>query len=153
MRMRQYLKLMFLFAAGGLLYNLLELFYRGWTHWTMFFLGGLCFIALGAINEVIPWAMPLWQQMLIGAGIITGLEFATGCIVNLWLGWGVWDYSGIPGNILGQVCPKFFGLWLLAALAGIILDDCLRYWWWQEEQPHYNVGLTRRSDKIVWIPI
>ena len=85
--MRQYLKLMFLFAAGGLLYNLLELFYRGWTHWTMFFLGGLCFIALGTINEVIPWAMPLWQQMLIGAGIITGLEFATGCIVNLWLGW------------------------------------------------------------------
>ena len=151
--MRTYLKLLFLFAAGGLLYNLLELFYRGWTHWTMFFLGGVCFVCLGAINEVIPWAMPLWQQVLIGAGIITGLEFATGCIVNLWLGWGVWDYSGIPGNILGQVCPKFFGLWLLVSLAGIILDDCLRYWWWDEEQPHYNLGLTRQSSKIVWLPI
>ena len=151
--MRQYLKLMFLFAAGGLLYNLLELIYRGWTHWTMFFLGGFCFIALGAINEVIPWAMPLWQQVLIGACIITALEFVTGCIVNLWLGWGVWDYSGIPGNILGQVCPKFFGLWLLVALAGIILDDCLRYWWWDEEQPHYNIGLTRYSSRIVWLPV
>ena len=130
---------MFLFAAGGLLYNLLELFYRGWTHWTMFFLGGLCFIALGAINEVIPWAMPLWQQVLIGACIITALEFVTGCIVNLWLGWGVWDYSGIPGNILGQVCPKFFGLWLLVSVAGIILDDWLRYWWFGEERPHYKI--------------
>ena len=151
--MRQYLKISFLFAAGGLLYNLVELIYRGWTHWTMFFLGGLCFVALGAINEVISWAMPLWQQVLIGASIITAMEFVTGCIVNLWLGWGIWDYSGIPGNILGQVCPKFFGLWLLAALAGIVLDDCLRCWMFAEEQPHYNIGLTRHSSKIVWLPV
>ena len=135
------------------MYNVLELFYRGWTHWTMFILGGICFICLGLINEIIPWEMPLWQQVLIGAGIITGLEFVTGCIVNLWLGWAVWDYSQMPGNILGQICPQFFVLWLPMSLAGIILDDCLRYWWWQEEQPHYNIGLTRRSAKIVWIPI
>lgn len=151
--MRQYIKYLFLFVAGGLLYNVLELFYRGWTHWTMFFLGGLCFIALGAINEVIPWDMPLWRQVLIGAGIITGLEFVTGCIVNLWLGWAIWDYSGMPGNILGQVCPQYAIYWLLVSLAGIILDDCLRHWWWDEEQPHYNIGLTRQSSKIVWLPI
>lgn len=135
------------------MYNILEMLFRGWSHWTMFILGGVCFICLGLINEIIPWEMLLWQQVLIGAGIITGLEFATGCMVNLWFGWGVWDYSQMPGNILGQVCPQFFALWLPVSLAGIVLDDCLRYWWWQEEQPHYNVGLTRRSDKIVWIPI
>jgi len=137
--MKQYLKLLFLFVAGGLLYNLLELFYRGWTHWTMFFLGGLCFACLGAINEVILWNMPLWQQVIIGASIISALEFVTGCIVNLWLGWGVWDYSKMPGNILGQVCPQYFGLWLLVALAGIILDDYLRYWWFDEEKPRYKL--------------
>lgn len=137
--MRQYLKLLVLFAAGGLLYNLLELFYRGWTHWTMFFLGGLCFICLGAINEVIPWNMPLWQQMLIGACIITALEFATGCAVNLWLGWGIWDYSQMPGNLLGQICPQYFGLWMLVALFGIVMDDCLRYWMFDEEKPHYKL--------------
>ena len=37
--------------------------------------------------------MPLWQQMLLGACIVTVLEFLTGCIVNLWLGWDVWDYT------------------------------------------------------------
>lgn len=137
--MRQYLKLLVLFAAGGLLYNLLELFYRGWTHWTMFFLGGLCFICLGAINEVIPWNMPLWQQMLIGACIITALEFVTGCVVNLWLGWGIWDYSQMPGNLLGQICPQYFGLWMLVALFGIVMDDCLRYWMFDEEKPHYKL--------------
>lgn len=136
--MRQYLKYLFLFVAGGLLYNLVELFYRGWTHWTMFFLGGLCFVCLGAINEVIPWDMPLWWQVAIGSCIITALEFLTGCVVNLWLGWGVWDYSQLPGNVLGQICPQFFVLWLPVALAGIILDDWLRYWMFGEEKPHYK---------------
>ncbi len=131
------LKPVFLFATGGLLYNILELLYRGWTHWTMFALGGLCFVCLGLINEVLPWTMPLWCQMAIGACIITGLEFLAGCMVNLWLGWAVWDYSGMPGNILGQVCPQFFGLWLLVALAGIVLDDWLRYRLFGEERPHY----------------
>ena len=151
--MRQYFKLLFLFGTGGLLYNLLELAWRAWSHWTMFFLGGACFVLMGSINEIIPWDMPLWQQMVIGACIITGLEFLTGCIVNLWLGWGVWDYSGMPGNLLGQICPQYAIYWLLVSLAGIILDDCLRYWWWDEEQPHYNIGLTRHSNRIVWLPV
>ena len=85
--MRQYLKEMFLAVTGGLLYIILELVWRGHSHWTMFVLGGLCFVLIGLINELIPWCMPLWKQALIGAVIITGLELLTGCIVNLWLGW------------------------------------------------------------------
>ena len=125
--------------TGGLLYILIETLWRGYSHWTMFVLGGMCFLALGLINEVLPWEMPLWQQMLLGACIITCLEFLTGCIVNLWLGWDVWDYSGMPGNILGQVCLQYFLLWLPVSLAGILLDDWLRYWWWGEERPHYRL--------------
>ena len=125
--------------TGGLLYVLIETAWRGYSHWTMFALGGLCFLALGLINEVLSWEMPLWQQMLLGACIVTVLEFLTGCIVNLWLGWDVWDYSGMSGNILGQICPQYFILWLPVSLAGIILDDWLRYWWWGEERPRYKL--------------
>jgi uncharacterized membrane protein len=126
-------------ATGGLLYVILELVWRGRSHWTMFMLGGLCFVALGLINEVLPWDMPLWQQVLVGAAIVTVLEFVIGCVVNIWLGWLVWDYSGLPGNILGQICPQYCLLWLPVSLAGIVLDDWLRYWWWDEERPQYNI--------------
>ena len=136
---RQLDKYLILFDTGGLLYITMELAWRGWSHWTMFILGGLCFVCLGLINELMPWEMPLWQQVLIGAGIVTGLEFLTGCIVNLWLGWGIWDYSGMPGNILGQICPQFFALWVPISLAGIVLDDWLRYIWFREERPHYKL--------------
>lgn len=128
-----------LFLTGGILYILLEIIWRSHSHWTMFFLGGLCFVCLGAINEIIPWEMPLWKQVLIGACIITGLEFITGIIVNLTLHWNVWDYSSMPGNILGQICPQYFILWLPVSLVAIVLDDWLRYWWFREEKPHYRL--------------
>ena len=122
---------------GGQLYIVIEIIWRGYSHWTMFALGGLCFVLLGRINEVIPWCMPLWQQALIGANIITGLEFITGCVVNLWLGWNVWDYSNIPLNFFGQICLPYMFLWIPISLIGIILDDYLRYWFFCEEKPHY----------------
>lgn len=144
--LRKYLTLA---VTGGMLYVVLELVWRGWSHWTMFMLGGICFVVLGLINEVLPWDTPLWQQMFLGACIVTGLEFLTGCVVNICLGWCVWDYSNMPGNIMGQIAPQFFAAWLLVSLAGIVFDDILRHWWWKEEQPHYNIGLTKNSDKIV----
>lgn len=132
-------KYLFLLTVGGFLYVLIELLWRGWSHWTMFALGGLCFVYLGLINEVLRWDTPLWQQALIGASGITALEFVTGCVVNLWLGWGVWDYSGLPGNIMGQICPQYMVLWLPVSLVGIILDDWLRYKFFGEEFPHYRL--------------
>lgn len=135
--MRQYLKYMFLGCLGGLLYIVLELVWRGFSHWTMFFLGGLCFVLLGAINEIIPWEMPIWKQALIGTAIITALEFLTGCIVNCVLEWNVWDYSGVPLNILGQICLPYILLWVPVSLTGIVLDDWLRHWMFNEGWPKY----------------
>lgn len=132
-------KYLVLFIVGGVLYNVIEMLFRGWTHWTMLLLGGACFICLGLINELIPWRMPLWQQVLIGVAIITYFELMTGCVVNLWLGWGIWDYSSMRGNFLGQICPQFMLLWAPVSLAGIVLDDWLRYWLFREERPQYKV--------------
>ena len=123
---------------GGAVYVLLEMLWRGYSHWTMFLLGGICFIALGLINEVIPWDMPLLLQMFIGGIIITVLEFITGCVVNLWLGWNVWNYSELPFNLLGQISLFSSIGWVGLSLVGIVLDDFIRWKFFSEDKPHYR---------------
>ena len=128
----------FLFFVGATIYVIIENLYRGYSHWTMFLLGGICFIALGLINEVIPWDMPLLLQMFIGGIIITVLELITGCVVNIWLGWNVWDYSELPFNLWGQISLFSSIVWVGLSLVGIVLDDYIRWKFFGEEKPHYR---------------
>ena len=132
-------KYLFLFIAGGTIYGMIEMLSRGYTHWTMGVLGGICFICLGLINELLSWKTPLVLQMLIGSTIITILEFITGCIVNIWLGWNVWDYSNLPLNLLGQICLPFSILWYFISAIGIVIDDYIRYIYFDEEHPRYKL--------------
>lgn len=117
-----------LFCIGGKLYYLIEMMWDGQSHWTMFVLGGTCFVIMGLLNEYrFRWKDSLFVQALISATVITVFEFITGCIVNLWLRWQIWDYSNLPFNLLGQICLYFFFLWILLSMVGIILDDWIRY--------------------------
>lgn len=141
----------FLFFIGGKLYTLIEILWRGFTHWTMFILGGGCFVIMGLLNEYrFSWKDSLLKQSLISAVIITIFEFITGCIVNLWLGWAVWDYSNLPFNLLGQICLYYFLLWIPLSTVGIVLDDWIRYGLYlalhryfprmqKREKPHYRL--------------
>lgn len=130
-------KTMYLWAIGGLLYCLFELFFRGHTHWTMFAVGGFCFVMCGLLNEHIGWDMPFPLQMLIGCLIITGTELIAGIVLNMWLGLNIWDYSNMPLNLWGQICLPFSFLWFFLSAVAIVLDDELRYNMFGEEKPHY----------------
>lgn len=132
------LKNLLLFIFGGSLYCVVELLYRGYTHWTMFFLGAGCFVTIGLINEYIEWHIIIWKQMLIGSVIITVLEFICGCVVNLLLGWNVWDYSNLPLNLFGQICLPFSIVWFGISFFAIIVDDVIRWKLFGEEKPHYR---------------
>lgn len=111
-------------CLGGLLYILVEILWRGYSHWTMVLLGGVCFVLVGILDEV-QRKPPIILQMLQSAVIITVLEFITGCIVNLWLGWNVWDYSELPFNILGQVCLYFFVAWFFLSYIVIKTENLM----------------------------
>lgn len=126
-----------LFLFGGTIYYLIEILSRGYSHWSMFLLGGLCFIIIGLLNEFYKWDMLFQYQMGIGAIVITVLEFITGCIVNLWLGWNVWDYSDRLFNILGQVCLWNSILWFFLSGFAIVIDDAIRHVLFYEEKPKY----------------
>lgn len=133
------IKPLVLFGIGGLIYVLIEVAWRGYSHWTMFLLGGLCFFYAGIQNEYTEWDYPFWKQIIKVTACITGAEFATGCIINLWLNWDVWDYSHVQFNVLGQICMPYALLWMPLSAVAIILDDYLRYWMFAEEKPHYKM--------------
>lgn len=136
-----------LFIIGGSVYVMIELAFRGRSHWTMFLLGGLCFYLIGLINEFYPWDMPLISQMLISSIIITTLEFIFGVILNIWLKLGIWDYSNMPYNLCGQICLLFSILWFLLSSVAIILDDFVRWKLFGEEKPRYHIFYSHCEDK------
>lgn len=126
-----------LFCVGGIVYIVIELLWRGYSHWSMFFLGGLCFLVLGWLNERMEWETPLLLEMLLGAFLITVLEFGFGYIFNIRLGLNVWDYSDMPLNIMGQVCLPYMLLWFILSFFCIVMDDNLRYYLFGEEKKKY----------------
>lgn len=132
-------KYAFLAWFGGSTYCALEVIWRGYSHWTMLVLAAVVFIIVGLLNEVWSWQTSLALQMAAGTVLATALEFITGCIVNLWLGWNVWNYSNIPGNLLGQICPQYTLLWAALVLVAILLDDYIRWRFFGEEKPHYTL--------------
>ena len=104
-----------LFAAGGAGYVSLELLWRGRSHWTMFVLGGGCFLAIGQLGRSFPkLSRPV--RAVLGSGICTAGELLTGLLFNR--DYAIWDYRGLPGNFRGQICLPFSLLWVpLSALA------------------------------------
>lgn len=136
--MKNIIKYIILFLIGGCVYYSIEIIARGFSHWTMFMIGAICFILIGAINEITP-KMPLLKQMLLSAIIITFIEFISGCILNIWLGLNIWDYSNEPFNLLGQINLKHTIYWFLLSSIGIVLDDYIRYILFGEEKPKYTI--------------
>lgn len=128
-----------LFCLGGAAYSVIELLWRGRTHWTMAVLGGGLFVAIGLLNEVLSWRMSLALQAVLGALVVTGAELCAGVVLNLWLGLGIWDYSALPLNLWGQISLRYALLWIPLSAAAVVLDDWLRYWLWGEDRPYYTV--------------
>ena len=126
-----------LFCIGGLTYIAIELLWRGYSHWTMFLVGGLCFVLIGAINEVYTFEMPLVRQMAISAVMVTIVELLAGLLINC--DYSIWDYRNMPFNILGQICLPYTVLWFFLSLLAIVIDDYIRYWLFDEEKPHYRL--------------
>ncbi|MEE0742399.1 MAG: hypothetical protein U0M21_08990 [Emergencia sp.] len=104
------------FVLGGIFYGLTELLYRGYTHWSMVLTGGAILLTFYLLAPAL-FNMNVFLAAFTGALIITAYEFAVGSVVNLWLQWGVWDYSQLPGNIMGQICPRFSACWFGLCLA------------------------------------
>ena len=129
-----------IFLIGGAVYVCMEILWRGYSHWTMFIVGGLCLLIVGALNECVygsHWGIV--KQALLGAVVITLIEFAVGIVVNVLLNWNVWDYSDVPFNILGQVCIPYMVMWFALSFVAIYVDDLIRHKFFDGPKPKYTI--------------
>ena len=109
----------FVFLMGFFLYAFVEVTGRGYTHWTMCITGGIVLLVIYTLSN--RPATSLIRTCLLGTAAITLIEFAVGVFDNIIMGWEVWDYSDIPLNILGQVCPLFSLLWFVLCIPAYFL--------------------------------
>lgn len=115
-----------LFCIGGILYNLIEILWRGFTHWSMFLVGGGCFHIMGWIHTGCK-KLSVFSRCVLCSLAVTAVEFFSGCLFNLKLKLNVWDYKDMPFNIMGQVCLLYTVLWgILSLLAVPVYRFCAR---------------------------
>ena len=113
-----------LFILGAVGYAAMETIWRGHTHWSMMIAGGLCFILFSLAAEALRGRSILLKAVTCAVGV-TAIEFIFGVVFNIYLGMGVWDYSHVPFNIMGQICPMFSLLWVGIAIAFLPLADAI----------------------------
>ena len=84
----------FVYSVGSFGYVLLEVLWRGYTHWTMAVTGGICFLAIYKANLKLG-GKSIILKCFAGAAVITAAELlGHTCKYNF--KWNVWDYSSYP---------------------------------------------------------
>lgn len=117
------LKYIIAFGLGAVIYGDIEIVARGYTHWTMTLAGGTVMVVFMLVNRT--ENLNIFVRCLLGAAVITSIEFGVGMLVNVELGWGVWDYSDKPLNVMGQICPLFSLGWYALSLPAFMLCSAI----------------------------
>lgn len=114
----RYYTSLFLFGFFG--YGLLEVVWRGFTHPTMSLAGGVSIIFIDIVAKNLSELHIIYRSLICGL-FITLIEFAIGYIMNTRLDAGIWDYSLMPLNLMGQVCFSFSVLWCIISIPLILI--------------------------------
>ena len=112
------------FSSGGVGYGLIELIWRGRTHWTMLIAGGVCFIIFSVISEKCKKRTHICKASLCALGV-TLVELIFGRVFNLILTMNVWDYSEMPFNLFGQICLLYTLFWGVLGAACLPLAELI----------------------------
>ena len=59
--MKKLSEYLFLWTLGGVIYYSLEMIFRGFSHWSMFLLGGFCLVFFAQQGIWTGWRAPLWE--------------------------------------------------------------------------------------------
>jgi uncharacterized membrane protein len=151
-------KLITIFSLTGIMYVFMEVAYTsiitgqarlvGHSSLWMMLVGGMLGVVLGLINERKSLKNIDYRlKVLIGGACITALEFVSGCILNLWLGFDIWDYSKAFGNLLGQIDVLHSFYWMGISPFVFWTDDVIRHYIFKEEKPKSLFSYYKRIIK------
>lgn len=102
-----------IFTIGAIIYPIIEMIWRGYSHYSMAIAGGICMVLICRICCEILDKKSFITKGLAGCLVITGVELGIGILFNKILLLNVWDYSDLPLNILGQICLPFSLIWFI----------------------------------------
>ena len=136
---------MLLWVWGGTVYFFLEVAYKlAGGHperisWTMLAVAILLCVPVERCGAESRWDASIWRQALACAILVTAVELAAGLVLNVWLRLGIWDYSHLPFNLMGQICLQFFFVWWGLCFVFIPVFDWMRWAVEGGERPHYTI--------------
>ena len=115
-----------IYSFGAIGYCFIETLWRGYTHWSMGILGGICFILMYQFERRFKKLNMLIKAVIL-AIIITMFELLTGIIVNLIFELNVWDYSDLKYNFMGQISLIYSVFWFVLCIPCILLCRILKH--------------------------
>lgn len=119
------MRILFFYCFAGGLYMTLELVYRQFTDYHMFYLAGAIGLLLLFINEWLSYDTDFILQVFIcGTCALIG-EFLCGLLFNG--DYHIWDYRDLPFNFMGQVQLYFAIIWYVLVAIFIPILDYIDY--------------------------
>ena len=129
--MKKFIGKLGLFLSCGFIYCMIEILFRGWSHWSMFVLTGfLGVFCVDSINNMLSFDCDYIVQILISTILCTIGEGISGIILNVWLQLNVWDYSKMAFGtfFFGQCNVLFCFAWMLIISIIIFYCDAYNYY-------------------------
>lgn len=129
--MKKFIGKLGLFLSCGFIYCMIEILFRGWSHWSMLVLAGfLGVFCIDSINNVLSFDCDYIVQILISTILCTIGEGISGIILNVWLQLNVWDYSKMTFGtfFFGQCNVLFCFAWMLIISIIIFYCDAYNYY-------------------------
>lgn len=129
--MKKFIGKLGLFLSCGFIYCMIEILFRGWSHWSMFVLAGfLGVFCIDLVNNVLSFDCDYIVQILISTILCTIGEGISGIILNVWLQLNIWDYSKMAFGtfFFGQCNILFCFAWMLIISIIILYCDSYNYY-------------------------
>ena len=74
--MKKISEYLFLWGIGGWIYYSLEIIFRGFSHWSMFVLGGICMMFFTYQGELVHWQDDFLRQVLRCSIFVTAMDLS-----------------------------------------------------------------------------